>query len=475
MRIAGHAYEVLSSQDIGLIHASALAILDRMGMEVQDGRLLSALAEVGARVDLEAQRATFPPSLVESFIADAPKHDWIAARPSVRGSAGIYHSLYHAPDSGQLAPWSEEALAFYMALPRHLSHVRDASMLGCRLPVPPPLEPLYERYYCWKYGGRESGAIHRGDLCPYLLDVYQALAQERGQPISELFHAAVYLVPALKLARHEAYQVAYFRERGLRVSIGDMLTMGATTPATMAGGVTLNLAEQLALRILEWALYGERRLHLGAALSVMDMRTTIRPFGRPEMTITNLMTAQLARYYGASFSAQAGLTDAKLPSVEAGMQKAMTAVPVVLAGGSFRLDAGLLAIDEVCSPIQMIFDNELLSALEHLTREFDVDAESIGLDTILDIGPGGHYLDQRHTVRYFREEHWQPSIWSRRMLGAWQQEGCPLDVDRAREIALQAQAEERKRPWQGMSETLEREVLRIIEQARQALARRGEL
>jgi len=474
MRIAGHAYQVLSPPELGLIHSSALAILDQMGMEVQDGRLLSALAEIGARVDQQAQRATFPPPLVERFIADAPKHDW-AARPTVRGSAGVYHSLYHDPETGRLVPWTEEALAAYLALPRRLSHVSDASMLGCRLAVPPPLEPLYERYYNWKLGGREGGSIHRDDLCPYLHELYQALASDRGQPIAELFRAAVYLVPALKLGRHEAHQVAYFWERGLRVHIGDMLTMGATTPATMAGAVALNLAEQLALRLLDWALYGERRLHLGAALSVMDMRTTIRPFGRPEMTITNLMTAQLARYYGASFSAQAGLTDAKLPSVEAGMQKAMTAVPAVLAGSSFRLDAGLLAIDEVCSPIQMVLDNELLSALEHLTREFTVDESSIGLETILSVGPGGHYLDQRHTVDYFRQEHWQPALWSRQMLGVWREEGGLLDADRARELALQARAEVRRQPPQGLSATLERDILDIIERARRARARAGEL
>jgi len=175
-------------------------------------------------------------------------------------------------------------------------------VLGCRLPVPGPLEPLYERYYCWKYGASDSGSIHRDELCPYVLALYEALASERGVPLEQVFRGTVYLVPPLKLGRHEAYQVAYFWERGLRVRIGDMLTMGATAPVTVAGAVTLNLAEQLAMCILGWALYGEKRLHLGSAISVMDMRTTIRPYGRPEMAVTNLMTAQLARHYGASFS-----------------------------------------------------------------------------------------------------------------------------------------------------------------------------
>jgi trimethylamine--corrinoid protein Co-methyltransferase len=389
----------------------------------------------------------------------------------VRAGAGVYEGLYHDPVSGELAPWTEEALAFYFALARHLPRVDGASMLGCRLPVPAPLEPLYERYYAWKYGASDSGSIHRDELCPYILELYQALADERGLPLERVFRGTVYLIPMLKLGRHEAYQVAYFLERGLRVHVGDMVTMGATAPATVAGAVALNLAEQLALRILEWALYGEKRLHLGSAISVMDMRTTIRPYGRPEMAITNLMTAQLARHYGASFSGQAGLSDAKLPSTEAGVQKALTAVPTLLAGGSVWIDAGLLSIDEVFSPIQMVLDDEMVGALSRLTHDFEISDETIGLETILDAGPGGHYIDRLHTVRHFREEHWNPTIWSRRMLRPWMEAGRPLDVDVGREVVLDVHSRfgRGELATEGMSEPLERSVLAIIERARQAL------
>jgi len=468
MHVAGHAYNLMSPTEIGLIHSSALRILREVGMEIQNQRLLEAMADLGLQVDFQAQRVHFPSPLVERFISEAEKHDWEGARPQVGGSAGVYHGLYHDPLSGKLVPWTEEALAFYFALPRHLAHVEGSHMLGCRLPVPGPLEPLYERFYCWKYGGRESGTIHLDELCPHILELYQVLAEERGLPLGEVFRGTVYLVPPLKLGRHEAHQVAYFWERGLQVRIGDSYALGATAPATMAGAVTLNLAEQLALRILNWALFGEKRLHLGSSMSVMDMRTLIHPYGRPEMAIVNVMTAQLARHYGASFSGHAGLTDAKLPSVEAGAQKALTAVPTLLAGGSLRLDAGLLSIDEVCSPVQMILDNEFLRALQRLVHEFQITEEAIGLQTIIEAGPGGHFIDKVHTARHFRDEHWEPCLWSRQMLAPWIETGSQLDVDRARELALELQ----ERGVEGdtrMSEGLEREVLGIIERVRRTL------
>ena len=358
-------------------------------------------------------------------------------------------------------------MALYFAMARRLPRVEGACMLGSRLSVPGPLEPLYERYHCWRYGAAESGSIHTDELCPYLLELYEILAAERGRPLSGLFHGAVYLIPTLKLGRHEAHQVAYFRERGLKVSIGQsMATMGATAPVTLAGAVTLNLAEQLALGILNWALFGDKHLHLGCSLAPMDMRTTIRPFGRPEMAVANLMTAQLARYYGATFSGHAGLSDAKLPSVEAGAQKALSAIPTLLAGGDLWIDVGLLATDEVCSPIQMVLDSEFMSALSHFTRDFAIDDEAIGLDTILEAGPGGQYLDKLHTARHFRDEIWDPALWSRRMLRPWLAEGALTDEDRAREIVLQLQSDQaRASDPSGISEPFERAVLSVIEKA----------
>jgi trimethylamine:corrinoid methyltransferase-like protein len=340
-------------------------------------------------------------------------------------------------------------------------------MLGCRIPVPAPLEPLYERYYNWKYGGSEGGSIYLDEICPYLFELYQVRADYQNIPIEDAFKSTVYLLPALKLGRHEAYQVQYFRERGLQVGIGDMYAMGGSTPVTLAGAVTLNWAESLALQILNWAWFGVRRFHLGCSISAMDIKTMIYPFGRPEMTMANVISAQIARHFGASFSGHAGLTDSKLPSVESGAQKAMSAAVTLMIGGSVWIDAGLLAMDEVYSPIQMILDNELLSALKHYTIDLEISDASIGLETVFEAGPGGGYLDKHHTVQYMRKERWHPEIWSRQMLQPWLASGSKLDVDIAREIALNIQ--QNMEPYQGLSGTEEREILDLIEKARNEL------
>jgi trimethylamine:corrinoid methyltransferase-like protein len=135
-----------------------------------------------------------------------------------------------------------------------------------------------------------------------------------------------------------------------------------------------------------------------------------------------------------------------------------------MAGGSVWLDAGLLSIDEVFSPIQMVLDNELLSALKHFTQTFEISGESIGLDTIFEAGPGGSYLDKIHTARHFRTEHWQPKIWSRQMLNPWLSGSRLLDTDLARQIALDIQNSGKE--YCGLSDEMDRDILKIIHSAR---------
>jgi hypothetical protein len=77
-------------------------------------------------------------------------------------------------------------------------------------------------------------------------------------------------------------------------------------------------------------------------------------------------------------------------------------------------------------------------------------------------------MDKEHTVRYLRQEQWQPALWSRQMLRPWMEAEDGLDADRARQMALDIKR--KGIPAPGMSPELEGEVLRVIEKARKKLA-----
>jgi trimethylamine---corrinoid protein Co-methyltransferase len=324
-------------------------------------------------------------------------------------------------------------VAQHYALARALPHVNLRFMTGC--PWAPSAEesPLYERFFCWKYGVVPSGILHPLAMAPRLKALYEAYAALKGKRLREVFTGSVFMVSPLRLTREEAAQFVWWWEQGCRVGVEHMTTAGLSAPVTPAGMIVVNLAEQIALALLHKACYGESRLRIYTMVSAVDMRTMIRPYGRPEMPIGDLLGAAMARFYGVEAMGHSGLTDAKQPSCEAGAQKAISALACLLGGADAMVEAGLLSLDEVHSPIQMILDHELAGALLRFLKPADTSEEAIGFETIREVGPGGTFSDQMHTAEHFRDAIWEPSVWTRQMLAAWEQGGRRNDVDRARE------------------------------------------
>ncbi|NLE94051.1 MAG: hypothetical protein GX600_00005, partial [Dehalococcoidia bacterium] len=332
--------------------------------------------------------------------------------------------------------------------------------------IPADVEPLYERYWAWTLGVSPGGSIHRLSLCPSILEMCEVHAAATGRPLDQVLNGTVYLVPPLKLAYQEAAQVVWFLERGLRVNIGgSMITGGATGPVTLAGMVTLTIAERLLIALLNRALFGDRTWALGMSVTAMDFRTTMRPYGRPDMALANLVGAQMARRYGVNYGGHGGLTDAMRPSPQAAAQKIQSALPTLMVSGQAGIAAGLLAVDEVFSPVQMVLDDQIISAMSQFTRDYEVSDAAIAADLVAKVGPGGTFLAEPHTAEWFRREMWEPVIWERHPFTAWQERDGRTDVERAREyaLALLADVEEDH----GLSRGEDRELQQIIRRALQ--------
>lgn len=418
---------VLSEGEIAKIHQAMLTILSRTGLHVESTALCGILADYGATVD--GERVRFPPFLVERFLAESQRQS-PPDRPAMTAQAGVYQGAYLDPETGDLASFTETSLASYIKLARLLPDVTGIHMQNYPIAAAHPTEPLELRIFAWTHGAEETGSIQLTALCPYLLDMYHIKADAEGKPLNQVFRGETFMISPLRIPAHEAAQILFFHAHGLPVSLTNMITAGGTGPVTLAGCVALNLAERIAIGILRRVLYGETTWTLGGSITPLDMRTMIQPYGRPEMLLVNLANMQLGRHYGVRAWPHTGLTDAKLPSNEAGVQKLLTALPCILAGGG-NIEPGLLSIDEIFSPVQMILDAELASALSRALRGFEVTDATLAVDVIDAVGPGGFFTATEHTVRHFRREQWQPAIWSREMLQHWLIDESGIDADRA--------------------------------------------
>ncbi len=466
-------YGILSRAEVEEIHRSALRVLAEVGVKVESRELLSLLAEYGADVEFEAQAARFSPAWVEQFIADSDTYHWDSHRPSFSCFAGIYACLYLDPESDECEPFTEQTLADYIRLGNALPEIRSVDLLGMPFTpegMPPEYMPLAEKLYAWKHGASPSGTVQFAGLCPYLEEMYARRAEETGQPLEHVFNAVGYLVSPLRLARGECEQLLYFRSRGLRMHIGHMLSMGASAPATVAGAAVISLAESLFLAILHRMLRGGRSLGIGGFGVILDMRSAHSMGGRPERAAIGAVLGQVARLYGVRSGAAGGLTDAKTPSVQAGAQKAMISMAGVCSCGSAAMDVGLLSLDEICSPEQMVYDVELASAIQHMLRPVEVTPEACALDDIRSVGPGGNFVGSDMTAKRFRREFWEPHVWDRQSLQDWRAAGAVGERERAKDRIRSILAAAPPEP--GVSEECERDLRGIIARAVAAEAAR---
>jgi trimethylamine--corrinoid protein Co-methyltransferase len=131
------------------------------------------------------------------------------------------------------------------------------------------------------------------------------------------------------------------------------------------------------------------------------------------------------------------MTDSKLPDIQAGIEKAQSAIQVALAGANFiHHAAGMLEDMSTIAYEQFVIDNEMLGMAMRAVRGIEVDDDALALEAIERVGPGGHYLADPHTLRYMRTEHYYPSdVFDRQGRDQWEVDGSRDAWSRAKETA----------------------------------------
>jgi len=456
----------LSAEDPGTLHRATLRVLGEVGVRVEHPGVVDRLRAYGAVVGGDGQRVFLPHDLVEAAVEAQRSPQPPGRSPAVGLYCGIYNSVYLDTMSGELRPFDEPALADYIGLARRVAGPSAVGMLG--LPFLPASTsgstlPLLEKLFCWKWGANPDGSVHLTALCEPLMDLFRCHADATGRALDEVFVATGYLISPLRLARPECEQLLYFAERGLRMGIGHMPSQGGSVPVSFAGAVALTVAERLFLHILELAMWGDGRLGLGSVVTTMDYRRCVSCLGRPEMHRITAALADMARFYGCDAWGGTALSDAKTPSCEAGAQKAIGTLAGALAAGSATIAAGLLAMDEVCSPVQMVMDADIAAAVNVTLARPSLDGLDAAVEEIARVGPGGSFIATDETARTYRRELWEPRTWEHLSLAGWAAAAKGSDVDRAKARALELMQAHPPTPL--ISEEHERELWMIVKRA----------
>jgi trimethylamine--corrinoid protein Co-methyltransferase len=217
--------------------------------------------------------------------------------------------------------------------------------------------------------------------------------------------------------------------------ITPFILAGAMSPITMAAAVAQQNAEALAgIALAQLARPGAPVIYGGFATN-LDMKSGSPSFGTPEGAWATLAGAQMARRYHLPFRGSGTLNTSNIPDAQAAYETMWAIWPAVLAHANFIMHAvGWLEGGLTVGSEKMIIDMENLGMFQHFFQEVEISDETLALDMIAEVGPGGHHLGTPHTQARFKTEYYASTVADRQNYESWQLSGVGDTAMRANKI-----------------------------------------
>ena len=223
---------------------------------------------------------------------------------------------------------------------------------------------------------------------------------------------------------------------GIPVIYTPGVVAGGTCPVTKAGTIVQMNAESLSGLLIAQLKKKGAPVIIGGGATPMEMKTTATLYGSPDAAMNYCAMSELARFYKLPNFTEAGCSNAPVPDAQAGMEAAMGLLLNQLCGANLVHDVGYLDSGKTGSLPFLVMCDDFISAARYIGAGTKVTRSTIGTDTIVETGPGGHYLASEHTMQHFRSEIWSPTVFNRMMWETWEKLGNKDCFDLAREKAI---------------------------------------
>jgi trimethylamine--corrinoid protein Co-methyltransferase len=156
----------------------------------------------------------------------------------------------------------------------------------------------------------------------------------------------------------------------------------------------------------------------------MDMRTMGVSYAAPEFLINMAALCDLGRYYQLPVFSFGACSDSKLFDEQAALEGALWTMVTALAGGNMSHDVGYIDSGLTSSMEMTVMGDEVIGLVRRFMRGVEVSDETMALDVIDRVGPGGHFLGEDHTRRHHRQSNWVPTLIDRNNYDVWKMSGA---------------------------------------------------
>ncbi len=436
-----------SSSQLEEIHSATIDVLERAGVRVDHEESLQLLSEAGCLVDERVVR--IPGWLIDEAIRTAPSKINIYDRegnPAMNlESNNTYYGTgsdlpFHIDlESGKRRGSVKQDIintamlidhlpnfdfAMSYAIPGDIEatkgdlHQFAALVLNCAKPV------VFTSF-------NEDNIRAIFDMAAAALGSYEKLRSHPfiilyDEPISPLIHT------------HEGISKMFACiEYGVPVIYTPGVVAGGTCPVTKAGTIVQMNAESLSGLLIAQLKRKGAPVIIGGGATPMEMKTTATLYGSPDAAMNYCAMSELARFYKLPNFTEAGCSNSPLPDAQAGMEASIGLLLNQLCGANLVHDVGYLDSGKTGSLPFLVMCDDFISAARYIGAGTKINRDTLGTDTIVETGPGGHYLATDHTMNHFRTEIWSPTIFNRMMWETWEKLGSKDCFTLAREKAFE--------------------------------------
>lgn len=427
---------LLSEDEKTRVHATALGLLEDIGLQIQEPEALEVLSGAGARVDRATRRVRFPADMVERARKAAPSQFTLYGRDPKSGvtlrpgdvyyTTNGYATQVYDPGRGTRRAIRQEDLAWLTRIADAMEQIELYSVLATPADAPAETNDRYQaaitlvntRKHFWNTAYGKEG----------VRDAVRMAAAVRGSPELlrqfPLFTLDLTTLSPMTIDERQASTMIEGARQGVPIGLSPGPIGGATGPVTLAGCLAQATAEALGAITLVQCVTPGNPIIFTQYTRTMDMATGSVTMGGPEFSLLRAATAEMALYYGLPSRGGALITDSKAADAQMGAEKMLGCVVASLSGLTILAGAGQADFINTVRPELLLIDNEIIRAVRHLLKGFEVDTETLAADVIARVGPSGNYLAEDHTARHFREQLWFPKLWDRKTWSVWESEGA---------------------------------------------------
>lgn len=447
MTMSSQCNGVLSANDVNEIDRAGRRILERVGIRILDSTYLDMLSEAGAHVDYEAQRACFEGEWLDQALMKAPRRFALCSRDGENdielGEGNVFFTnggrVFRILDMGtggyRLTLLRD--VAHTAALVDHLDHLRFY-IIACQAnDAAPNVYHLNDFYHAFNHTTKHvMGGCDTFEGVKQMWELSSLIAGGEDKLRERPFVSVITNpISPLTVEANTLHTLHFCSTHGIPVTCAPAPISGATAPATLAGTLSQMHAEALAGVALVQVFAPGSKVLYGAVPTAMDLRAMEYTMGSVEMAMMNASAVQLARRYTLPIYASAGVTESKRPDIQAGVEKTFSSLMVAMAGADcVHLAAGMLDSGNSISYEQYAIDNEIIGMIHRVLAGIAVNEDTLGLEVIERVGPGGNYVLEDHTVEHMMSEFFYPSLGVRHSFDIWEEKGRPSMLSRAREV-----------------------------------------